>query len=189
MGLVILAIGASAVEARTKLVALPQRDATVIRLDNPAATLIEEERILTLQKGLNKVDFSWNAVSIDPDSIRLTVLDHPEQVKLLNVSFPPNEAALIWEIASESDYAETVRISYLLSNIDRLVTYKAVADKEETKIDLKSYLVLRNFSGEDFDKATVMLDYGDSFEQGIAHEETKQMLFLKAPEEIGRAHV
>ena len=182
MGLVILAIGASAVEARTKLVALPQRDATVIRLDNPAATLIEEERILTLQKGLNKVDFSWNAVSIDPDSIRLTVLDHPEQVKLLNVSFPPNEAALIWEIASESDYAETVRISYLLSNIDRLVTYKAVADKEETKIDLKSYLVLRNFSGEDFDKATVMLDYGDSFEQGIAHEETKQMLFLKAPE-------
>ncbi len=45
------------VQARTKLVALPQRDATVIRLDNPAATLIEEERILTLQKGLNKVDF------------------------------------------------------------------------------------------------------------------------------------
>lgn len=181
-GMVILAIAASVAEARTKLVALPQRDATVIRLDNPAATLIEEERILTLQKGLNKVDFSWNAVSIDPDSIRLTVLDHPEQVKLLNVSFPPNEAALIWELASEGDYAETVRISYLLSNIDRLVTYKAIADKEETKLDLKSYLVLRNFSGEDFDKATVMLDYGDSFEQGIAHEETKQMLFLKAPE-------
>lgn len=181
-GLVILALGASAAEARTKLVALPQRDATVIRLDNPAATLIEEERILTLQEGLNKVDFSWNAVSIDPDSIRLTVLDHPEQVKLLSVSYPPNEAALIWEIASAGDYAETVRISYLLSNIDRLVTYKAVADKAETKLDLKSYLVLRNFSGEDFDRATVMLDYGDSFEQGIAHEETKQMLFLKAPE-------
>ena len=162
--------------------ALPERDATVIRLDNPAATLIEEERILTLQKGLNKVDFSWNAVSIDPDSIRLTVLDHPEQVKLLNVSYPPSEAALVWEIASDGDYAETVRISYLLSNIDRLVTYKAVADKEETKLDLKSYLVLRNFSGEDFDKARVLLDYGDGFEQGIAHEETKQMLFLKAPE-------
>ena len=25
-----------------------------------------------------------------------------------------------------------------------------------------------------------MLDYGESFEQGIDHEETKQMLFLKA---------
>ncbi|MDH4203024.1 MAG: hypothetical protein OEV87_09025 [Phycisphaerae bacterium] len=171
-----------AAQARTKLVALPERDATIIRLDNPNATLIEEERILTLQKGLNKVDFSWKAVSIDPDSIRLTVLDHPEEVKLLNVSYPPGEPALVWEIASDGDYAETVRISYLLSNIDRLVTYKAIADKEETQLDLKSYLVLRNFSGEDFDKARVLLDYGDSFEQGIDHEETKRMLFLKAPE-------
>jgi len=171
---------AGAAEARIKLVALPERADTVIRLDNPAATLIEEERVLTLQKGLNKVDFSWKAVSIDSDSIRLTVLDHPEDVTLLNVSYPPNEAALVWEIASGGDYAETVRISYLLSNIDRLVTYKAIADKAETKVDLKSYLVLRNFSGEDFANARVLLDYGDSFEQGIAHEETKQMLFLKA---------
>jgi hypothetical protein len=167
--------------ARIKLVALPERAATVIRLDNPTATLIEEERVLTLQNGLNKVDFSWKAVSIDSDSIRLTVLDHPADVTLLNVSYPPNEAALVWEIASKGDYAETVRISYLLSNIDRLVTYKAVADKQETKLDLKSYLVLRNFSGEDFDEARVMLDYGEAFEQGIDHEETKQMLFLKAP--------
>lgn len=171
----------SVVQARTKLVALPQRDATVIRLDNPAATLIEEERILTLQKGLNKVDFSWQAVFVEADSIRLTILDHPEKVKLLNISYPPGEAALVWEIASEGDYAETVRISYLLYNIDRLVTYKAVADKDESRLDLKSYLILRNFSGEDFDKAKITLDYGDAFEVSTAHEETKQMLFLKAP--------
>jgi hypothetical protein len=180
--LVMLVAAASVAQARTKLVALPERNATIIRLDNPAATLIEEERVLTLQKGLNKVDFSWKAVSIDADSIRLTVLDHPEEVKLLNVSYPPGEAALVWEIASDGDYAETVRISYLLRNIDRLVTYKAIADKAETQLDLKSYLVLRNFSGEDFDTARVLLDYGDSFEQGIDHEETKRMLFLKAPQ-------
>jgi hypothetical protein len=177
-----LAAAVSAAQARTKLVALPERQATIIRLDNPNATLIEEERVLTLQEGLNKVDFSWKAVSIDPDSIRLTVLDHPKQVKLLNVSYPPGEPALVWEIASDGDYAETVRISYLLSNIDRLVTYKAIADKAETQLNLNSYLVLRNFSGEDFDNARVLLDYGDSFEQAIAHEETKQMLFFKAPE-------
>jgi len=176
---VVLLAAAGAAQARIKLVALPERDATVIRLDNPAATLIEEERVLTLQKGLNKVDFSWNAVSIDPDSIRLTVLSHPGKVKLLNVSYPPNEAALVWEIASDEAWEETVRISYLLMNIDRLITYKAVADKEETQVDLRSFLVLRNFSGEDFGLARVLLDYGEAFEQGIAHEETKQLLFLK----------
>jgi hypothetical protein len=167
-------------QARTKLVALPERADTVIRLDNPYATLIEEERVLTLQEGLNKVDFSWNAVFIDADSIRLIVLDHPEQVTLLNVTYPPNEAALVWEIASKGDYAETVRISYLLRNIDRLITYKALADKAETQVDLNSYLVLRNFSGEDFDNANILLDYGQAFQQGVKHEETKQMLFLKA---------
>jgi len=167
-------------QGRIKLVALPERAATVIRLDNPQATLIEEERVLTLQKGLNKVDFSWKGVSIDADSIRLKALDHPSKVTLLNVSYPPDEAALVWEISSDSDYVEAVRISYLLSNIDRLITYKAVADKPETVVDLKSYLVLRNFSGEDFEAARVLLDYGESFEQGIDHEETKQMLFLSA---------
>jgi len=177
---VLLLVGSGVSHGRIKLVALPERGATVIRLDNPQATLIEEERVLTLQKGLNQVDFSWKGVSIDADSIRLRVLDHPDKVTLLSVSYPPNEAALVWDISSDSDYAETVRISYLLSNIDRLITYKAIADKAETYVDLKSYLVLRNFSGEDFDKARVLLDYGEAFEQGIDHEETKQMLFLKA---------
>ena len=174
-----LLLTAGFAEARIKLVALPPRGATVIRLDNPGSTLIEEERVLTLQKGLNKVDFSWKGVSIDTDSIRMTVLSHPDSVNLLNVSYPPNEAALVWEISSANAGEEKVRISYLLSNIDRLITYRGVADKEETKVDLKSYLVLRNFSGEDFDEARVLLDYGEAFEQGIKHEETKQLLFLK----------
>jgi len=178
--MLIMATVMMAAEARVKMVALPERGHTDIRLDNPNATLIEEERVLTLQKGLNKVDFSWNGVSIDPDSIRLTVLDHPEDVILLNVSYPPNEAALVWEINSKNAVEERVRISYLLSNIDRLMTYKLVADKEETRVDLKSFLILRNFSGEDFENARVLLDYGEAFERGIRHEETKQLLFLKA---------
>jgi hypothetical protein len=180
LAIVLLLICGANSQARIKLVALPERAATVIRLDNPQATLIEEQRVLTLQKGRNSVDFSWKGVSIDEDSIRLRALDHPDKVTLLSVSYPPGEAALVWDISSDSDYAETVRISYLLSNIDRLITYKAIADKPETYVDLKSYLVLRNFSGEDFDKARVLLDYGEAFEQGIDHEETKQMLFLKA---------
>lgn len=138
---IILALGIVTIaQGRIKLVALPERAATVIRLDNPQATLIEEERVLTLQKGLNKVDFSWKSVFIDADSIRLQALDHPDKVTLLSVSYPPNEAALVWDISSDGDYAETVRISYLLSNIDRLITYKAVADKQETKVDLKSFM-------------------------------------------------
>ena len=166
-------------QARVKLVAIPERAATIIRLENPNNTLIEEERVLTLQKGLNKIDFSWKGVQINIDSIRLNVLSHPKKVRLLNVSYPPAEAALIWEIYADQAYEETVRISYLLSYIDRLVTYKGVANKAETKLNLKSYLILRNFSGEDFGKSQVVLNDNNAFEQGLKHQETKRLLFSK----------
>lgn len=164
--------------ARIKFVALPERGNTIIRLDNPKATLIEEERVLTLQNGLNKVDFSWKGVSIDEDSIRLTILTHANEVTLLGVSYPPNEAALVWEIHSDNAIEVAVRISYLLSYIDRLIAYKGVADKDETYMNLKSFLVLRNFSGEDFQNASVLLNDSQTFKQSISQGETKQLLFL-----------
>jgi hypothetical protein len=170
------------VGARTVLATLPERGDVTIRLDNPSATLIEEERVLTLEQGLNRIDFSWKGVSIDVDSIRLTPLTHSDKVRLLSVSFPPGEDALVWEMASDGAFEEKVRIGYLLSNIDRLITYKLVVNKEETRADLRSYLVLRNFSGEDFEKARVLLDYGQPFERGILNEETQQLLFLEAKE-------
>ncbi|MDA8122910.1 MAG: hypothetical protein M0Z38_10130 [Deltaproteobacteria bacterium] len=171
-------LASPAVEARTKLAALPEREANLVRLDNPSATLVEEERVLTLQEGENLVDFSWRGVRVDPDSIRIALLSHPDKANLLSVSYPPNEAALTWRIHSNGAWEERVRISYLLADIDRLVTYKALATRDEKALDLDAFLVLRNFSGEDFEAATVSLDQGDPFAGKIAHEETRQLHFL-----------
>lgn len=171
---------AAPVEARTKLAALPEREAVSIRFDNPAATLVEEERTLTLQEGENLVDFSWRGVNIDPDSIRLSMLSHPGEVTLLSVSYPPGEAALVWRIHSDGAWEERVRISYLLSYIDRLVTYKGVTAREEKTLDLDGFLVLRNFSGEDFEDAELSLGQGKPFSGKIAHEETRQIHFMSA---------
>lgn len=166
--------------ARIKLVALPEREATVVRLDNPAATLLEEERGLNLQQGINKVDFSWKEVKIDPDSIRLVLLEQPQPVDLLSVSYPPNEQALVWEISSSQAQQVRARISYLLNNIDRLVTYRAVVRQDESKLDLTSFLVLRNFSGEILPTTQFQLDYGESFESAVLDGETKRMQFFQA---------
>src|SRR5437764_8901358 len=114
--------------ARVKLVALPERARVVVSLNNPEATLVEEERVLTLQKGVNKVDFSWRGVNIDSSSIQVRMLSHPENVLVLNTSYPPNENALIWELSSPVAQEEKVRISYMLSGLSREVTYKAVAE-------------------------------------------------------------
>ncbi len=181
LGFVILSVflACKTGHARIKLVALPDRDNAVVRLDNPSATLVEEERVLLLQKGTNKVDFAWKGVRIDPDSIRIQILSHPRDVNLLSVSYPPNEDALVWEISSPQAWEEKIRISYILYNLDRLVTYKLLSDKKEKSVELQSYLVLRNLSGEDFDNSVFTLDYGAPFMTSIQHEGTKQMLFLK----------
>jgi hypothetical protein len=165
--------------SRIKLVALPERGKTVIRLDNPRATLIQEERILTLQKGLNRVDFSWEGVRVDEDSIRLSVLSHPFKAVLLSVSYPPGEAALVWEIHSEDALEVTVRITYLLGDLDRIVAYKGLADKAETGMHLRSHMVIRNFSGQDFVNASLLLGEGLAFERSLAHGETQRLLFLE----------
>lgn len=166
--------------ARIKLVALPEREATIVRLDNPNATLLEEERTLTLQQGINQVDFSWGGVHIQPDSIRLTILSVVQPVSVLNVSYPPNEQALLWQISSEIGQQIAVRISYLLENIDRLITYNSLINKEETLLDLTSFVILRNFSGENLLNSHFQLDYGKTFNTSIADSETKQIQFFTA---------
>ena len=177
IALSVLAVGVAG--ARTKLVALPSREATTIRLDNPNATLVQEERLLTLQRGTNRIDFSWRGVQIDPDSIRLKMLDNPDGVNLLSVSYPPEGDSLVWQVYSENAVQERVRISYLLRGLDRLITYRAVATEDESSLNLNSHVVLRNFSGEDFDSAQCVLDYGSSFTTGLDHQETKRVLFFK----------
>src|SRR6185369_5890516 len=152
-------VAGSAAQARIKLVALPERARVVVSLNNPDATLVEEERIVTLQKGDNKVDFSWRGVNIDGTSIQVRPLSHPNDVVVKNTSYPPNENALVWEIASPAAQEERVRISYLLSGLTREVTYRAVAEPNEAAMTLRNYLRLHNNSGEDLTDAEVSVGY------------------------------
>jgi len=169
-------LAAAPAHARIKLVALPERARVVVALSNPSATLVEEERILTLTKGVNKVDFSWRGVNIDASSIQVRMLSHPADVKLLNTSYPPNENALIWEIASPVAQEERVRISYLLNGIGRDIAYRAVAEPDEKSLTLRNYLRLNNASGEDLTDAELSIGYGAPFKKSIAHEEILEML-------------
>src|ERR1051326_546784 len=105
-----LIVLATSLQARVKLVALPERARVVVSLTNPDATLVEEERLITLQKGVNKVDFSWRGVNIDATSIQVRALTAPDKVTVLNTSYPPNENALIWEISTDAAREERAHL-------------------------------------------------------------------------------
>jgi hypothetical protein len=174
--LVSLCVLATSAPARVKLVALPERARVVVSLTHPDATLVEEERIVTLQKGINKVDFSWRGVNIDATSIQIRALSTPDKVVVLNTSYPPNENALVWEISNDAAREERFRISYLISGVNRDVFYRAVAEPDEKALTLRDYLRLRNDSGEDLTDAEFGIGYGPSFKKTLAHEEVLEML-------------
>jgi hypothetical protein len=176
LALVSLGLLATSAPARVKLVALPERARVVVSLTHPDATLVEEERLVTLQKGVNKVDFSWRGVNIDATSIQVRALANPDKVVVLNTSYPPNENALVWEISSDVAREERFRISYLLAGLNREVVYRAVAEPDEKAITLRDYLRLRNDSGEDLTDAEFSIGYGPTFKKTIAHEEVLEML-------------
>ncbi len=91
--IVVLVLGlsivmADAALARIKLSTLPVRERVEIQLDNPNATLVEEERIVPLVKGVNQVDFSWANTQIDPNTIVFRVIPKVEPVEEIKPRLP-----------------------------------------------------------------------------------------------------
>ena len=128
----------STAAARIKLITLPVRERVEIQLDNPNATLVEEERIVPLVQGGQSGRFLLGQHPDRPEHDRLprdcghrrrgqgdgqgraggsqagpAQEAKPLDVKVLSVSYPPNEAALVWQVSSSDSGSARVRISYL----------------------------------------------------------------------------
>jgi hypothetical protein len=182
-------IFASPTFARIKLITLPVRERVEIQLDNAQATLVEEERIVPLVKGENQVDFSWANTQIDPNTIVFRVIapvdDHklrdaqPLEAKVLSVSYPPNEAALVWAVGSSDSGSARVRISYLLGNLGKSFNYRAIAAHDEKSLVLSQYMRLENFANEEFGSTNLWAGFGKEFLKPVGLNETKEMLMAK----------
>jgi len=187
-------------EARVKLAALPERERVELRLDHGHYTLVEEERIVPLlasnaKNGNNRVDFSWSNTSIDKDSIlfrplairengKFRAIESEEgrsEVEVVNVSYPPGENAVVWEVYSKKAAAVQVRVSYLIHNLGRSFSYRAQANAGETELSLAAYLHLTNYSGEDFENAAVSAGFGPDFKKDVENQNRIRMLLERFP--------
>lgn len=164
---------------RIKLITLPRRERVEIQLDHPNVTLVEEERVVPLLAGVNQVDFSWANTAIDKDSIQFRALSDPENIKVLSVSYPPNENALVWQVSAKTSGPARVRISYIIGQLDKSFEYRAVASHDEKQMVLSQYIRLHNLANEDFGEAGLWAGFGDHFTRPIGINETKQLLSAK----------
>jgi len=176
-----LAVGIAAeTSARIKLVTLPARERVTIQLEHPGATLVEEERVVPLSRGGNQVDFSWANTRIDPESIVLRVVgaagERDPGASVRSVSYPPGEQALIWDVYARQAGAARVRITYLLENLERSFSYRALAAPDERTMELAHYLRVTNLANEPFGESSLRLGYGQRVVRPIGLDQTRRVL-------------
>ena len=103
-------------------------------------------------------------------------------MKVLSVSYPPNEAALVWQVSSSDSGSARVRISYLLGNLTKSFNYRAVTAHDEKTLVLSEYIRIQNLANESFGSTGLWAGFGPRFLKPIGLNETKEMLVEKFAE-------
>jgi hypothetical protein len=141
---------------------VPDRQSVQLTIYNSEdLTLVRETRKVSFKKGANPLEFSWANTLIDPTSVRLRFLTRPDQLEVLDTTFPHDKPQLLyWNVQSELDGEATVEITYFTSGISWSADYLAVANRDETELKLEGFVRVSNNSGEEYEDAQVRLVVG-----------------------------
>lgn len=150
-------------KAQVKLVTVPGRDAVSITIyKNHDLTLVKEQRSITLKKGINTIQFNWTDTLIDPTSLQLKPMAHPDEVTIKASIFPPHQKnVILWKVDATESIEEKFEVSYFISGLRWNANYIAISDPSEEHVSLKGYITVSNNSGEDFEDAETRLVVGE----------------------------
>jgi len=159
LGLVVLV---TQLPAAVDLVTIPRREGTQLTIYNSEdITMVREHRLLTVKRGINRIQFTWANTLIDPTSIDFRILDHQDKVDLIDTTFPSGRNdALQWNIKSQMAGKIPVEIRYFTSGITWTADYVGIANQDETELNLIGYVRVFNNSGELYDNAQTRLVVG-----------------------------
>ncbi len=159
--LLLVALAAESL-AGVDLVTIPRREGTQLTIYNSEdITMVREHRLLTVKPGINRIQFTWANTLIDPTSIDFRILDHADQVDLIDTTFPAGRNdALQWNIRSRMAGKIPVEIRYFTSGITWKADYVGIANQDETALRLTGYVRVHNNSGELYDNAQTRMVVG-----------------------------
>ena len=159
----LLALGVSAAQGRNvDLSTVPKRDTVQLTIYNSEdLTLVRETRTVTFKKGNNPLQFSWANTLIDPTSVQLKFLSKPDQLDVVDTTFPHDKPQMLyWNVNSEFDGEAKIEITYFTSGISWRADYLVLADKDETQLAVEGFVRVYNNSGEEYENAQVRLVVG-----------------------------
>jgi hypothetical protein len=141
---------------------VPSRSSVQLTIYNSEdITLVRETRVVTFKKGVNPLQFSWANTLIDPSSVELKFLTHPEKLDVLDTTFPHAKPQMLyWNVQSEFDGEAEIQIAYFTSGITWSADYICIADKNEKQMSFDGFVRVQNNSGEEYEDAQVRLVVG-----------------------------
>jgi len=159
---VVFLVVSSMASAQTSLTTVPDRQkAELVIYGTYRLAFVKEERSITLRKGLNPLQFGWSGTQLDPSSVRLRAIAHPDAIRIRAAIYPANLPNVVqWEVESDLETVEPMEVSYYIRGLDWSNSYLAWANAEETELRIEGTFTLVNASGEDFANATVRLVSG-----------------------------
>lgn len=157
-----LALISSSAGAKVDLVTLPKRDSVQLTIYNSAdLTLVREQRLLTLKRGLNKLQFSWANTLIDPTSLEMLAKANADKINIFDLTYPPRVENLgLWNIQSDLSGDVPVEITYLTSGFSWRAFYQGILSPDEKEMRLEAFVRVSNNSGEDYENAQTRLIVG-----------------------------
>src|SRR5438876_11401759 len=98
-----LALAAAAQAKNVDLSTVPKRSTVALTIYNSEdLTLVRETRTVTFKKGVNPLQFSWANTLIDPTSVELKFITKPEQLDVLDTTFPHDKPQMLyWNVQSD----------------------------------------------------------------------------------------
>lgn len=144
-------------------------------------SLVQEQYRVNFKEGDNLLQFSWAGTRIDPSSIHIDFLQHPEKIKVEEITFPPDSSNLIWKIKSSRTVQELIKVSYFTGGLfwEASCTFQ-LHPENDMSAALDARISVENKSGKDYPEAKVRLVTGEPH----LIEEKKERVLLKAAAEM-----
>jgi hypothetical protein len=183
IALAALMAAATCAQARVKLVLLPQREDIRLRFQPGYAPLMEEERVVALDEGVNEVELAWTGLPIQPESVIFDPLQAEADLTTLSVALPPSEQqSLVWRVASQAAQNVRLRISYVLADTGMYerTDYAAKADPDETKVTLSAVGRVNNNTGLAHDDVSIEASDAPPVVLSLDRDERRELPVLDA---------
>ncbi|MGD8239073.1 MAG: DUF4139 domain-containing protein [Armatimonadota bacterium] len=156
-------LAAAPILADVDLTTLPERqECHLVIYSAVNLTVVRDRRLIPLAAGPSSIEFAWADTMITRDSVRLRAVDRPDQVSILQATYPPNRTnTLLWDVLAEAASDYLTEASYFTHGLFWRPQYRVVANDDESRLRIVAAFELENHSGEDYENAQLQLVSGD----------------------------